>query len=351
MKKKIIYTTASLEDGGASVYFINLLKCYDKSNYSVYVIVPSKGKYLKALKELTTDIFTLEFDENNLALFLNFRKIVELIQPDVIYSHLVKCSFVSVIASLGLNVRHISNLHSEYNLTIIPSFHKLILYRILIFLLQFKVKFIVVSKYMKQQFLRYGVSKSRIKIIYNGIAINRPEEDQKNSTVFTVIYIGRLVAEKGVLKILKIAQKLNDVHFDIVGDGNLKEELGIKIKNKKIKNVTLLGFQSNIEKLLRKSSILLLPSESESFGLVIAEAMACKLPVIASNVGGIPELIIDGEGGWLCNPDDIDCFAGKIKYLHDNPTLIEKFGIFNRQRYEALFTLEKMMSQLEEFYY
>lgn len=95
--------------------------------------------------------------------------------------------------------------------------------------------------------------------------------------------------------------------------------------------------------LYREADLLLAPSRREGFGMAIAEAMACGLPVVASDCSAIPELVVHGRGGWLCPVDDVEAFAAAVNRLAAEPALRRDMGAFNRARVEAQFTLERML--------
>ena len=108
-------------------------------------------------------------------------------------------------------------------------------------------------------------------------------------------------------------------------------------------HVTLLSFQENVSDLIAASTLLLLPSQSmESFGLTIVEAMSLKVPVIATRVGGIPEVLKDGHGGYLVAPDDPFELAQRIIEISQDVSLQESLGRMGRKRFEEHFTSAKM---------
>ena len=102
--------------------------------------------------------------------------------------------------------------------------------------------------------------------------------------------------------------------------------------------------------LYRSNDILLSPTVREGFGLAIAEAMACGLPVVASNCSAVPELVDDGKGGFLCPVGDVGAFAEKTNLLARNPELRCQMGEYNRAKVEKMFTLERMASEYRELF-
>jgi N-acetyl-alpha-D-glucosaminyl L-malate synthase BshA len=138
----------------------------------------------------------------------------------------------------------------------------------------------------------------------------------------------------------------------LVGDGpeiktvsNLVCALGIRDK------VHFLGKQDNVEELYSISDLMLLLSEKESFGLVALEAMACGVPCIGTDVGGIPEVISDGENGFICQTGDTENVAEKALEILTNPALSEKFSKNAVYVANTKFAADQIVSQYEEIYY
>ncbi|MDT8859985.1 N-acetyl-alpha-D-glucosaminyl L-malate synthase BshA [Alkalihalobacillus sp. MEB130] len=115
-------------------------------------------------------------------------------------------------------------------------------------------------------------------------------------------------------------------------------------------NVLFLGNQKHIAELLSMSDLMLLVSEKESFGLVALEAMACGVPVIGTRTGGIPEVVVDGETGYLCDVGDIDCIADKALTLLQDQATYEAFSRNGIERVESTFHSQIIVSQYEKLY-
>lgn len=139
-----------------------------------------------------------------------------------------------------------------------------------------------------------------------------------------VTYVGKLVEVKGIDILLKAATlyQRNDVLTLIVGEGILLEDLQKMVKKLKLQNVVFIGNQTqeNLRKIYNISDVVIVPSRSEAFGLVIIEALACGTPVIGSNVGGIPD-IITSQTGILFNKNDYIGLAQNILKIIDNKVL------------------------------
>ena len=140
-----------------------------------------------------------------------------------------------------------------------------------------------------------------------------------------IIFVGRLSREKGVHSLIKIAEKLeSDTHLMILGIG--PEEKVIKNLIKNFKNVHYLGYQNKEDTiaLICGSDVLIQPSLVEGISSTILESMACKTPVITSNIGGNLELIINKENGFLTDPDDYDKIIEYLNFLLYNKPQVKK---------------------------
>ena len=138
----------------------------------------------------------------------------------------------------------------------------------------------------------------------------------------------------------------------IVGDGQLRNHLQ-KLANRLgvTERVRFLGFRADADSLMKCFDIFCLPSLSEGLGSVILAAMANRLPVVATTVGGIPELVIDRITGLLVPPRDPKQLAGALQKLLESPSLRKRMGESGRKRVESHFTLEKNIKKMEQLYW
>ncbi|MFZ5823433.1 MAG: N-acetyl-alpha-D-glucosaminyl L-malate synthase BshA, partial [Bacillota bacterium] len=137
----------------------------------------------------------------------------------------------------------------------------------------------------------------------------------------------------------------------LVGDGpelgptvSLAQRLGVRDR------VLVLGNQERVVELLSCADLFLLPSEQESFGLAALEAMACGVPVIASNTGGLPEVVVDGETGFLCPPGDVAAMADRALRLLRDPALHARFREAGVERVQSRFCATRVVPQYEALY-
>ena len=186
-----------------------------------------------------------------------------------------------------------------------------------------------------------------IDVIYNGVDVDLffpAKQINTGDDRIRIFFSGNLTRRKGAQWLHAIAEKLkkNSIIFFTQGSRG---------KGKLIPKANLQGIGSipfhEMPNRYRQMDILLMPTIREGFGLAVAEAMACGLPVVASNCSSIPELIDDGKGGFLCPIGDVETFAEKINLLAESPRLRLQMGEYNRAKIEKKFTLARMVKEYE----
>lgn len=168
-------------------------------------------------------------------------------------------------------------------------------------------------------------------------------------------FIASLAPRKGHIYLLQamriILNSYPETKLIIVGDGPLKKELEtIRQQNQLHNSVKFLGVRRDIPLLLKAIDIFVSPAIKEAFGINLIEAMFMSLPCIATNVGGIPEVVIDGETGILVPPADSEALAKAIKKLLSNPELAKRYGKAGNRRVLENFTVDKYIRKLENLY-
>lgn len=154
-----------------------------------------------------------------------------------------------------------------------------------------------------------------------------------------------------VIEIFDRVQKEMPAQLLMVGDGPERSNAEYLAAIKKIRDkIHFVGKLETINEYLGISDLLLLPSDDESFGLVALEAMACEVPVIASCVGGLPEVMRDGEDGFLIPPRDVETMSQRAIEILSNPALRERLGQHGRERAEANFCTSIVIPKYEEYY-
>jgi glycosyltransferase involved in cell wall biosynthesis len=209
--------------------------------------------------------------------------------------------------------------------------------------------FICPSRYMKRQLIRGGFSESKIVVIPYGIDVARFEPRYDHDGYF--LFVGRLSEEKGIETIVRVARLLPDLRFKIVGRGPRMEYLHRLADG--LTNVDFMGFHDGDElrDLYRGARAVLLPSRvHENFPLTILEAMAFGKPVIASNVGGVPETIEDRVSGLLVSPADLHGWAEAVMRVAYDDEMQSRMSHEARLAVERGFGLEEHYRRVMEVY-
>lgn len=208
---------------------------------------------------------------------------------------------------------------------------------------------IAVSKFTKMA-TRKTLGNYRIKVIYNGIDTERFKKIKTKSSDkrFKLFFVGNLIKRKGADLLPGIIKKLGKGYVLHYTSGS-----GTKIPHTfNLSNMIPLGKLSEEDLIseYNKCDALLLPTTLEGFGFSVVEAMACGKPVITSNCSSLPELVTDGENGFLCKIDSISDFVKKIKLLSSNLALIKKIEGVNRTKVIKNFSLEKFAKSYRDEY-
>ncbi|MBB6051683.1 glycosyltransferase [Armatimonas rosea] len=192
----------------------------------------------------------------------------------------------------------------------------------------------------------------KIRTIYNGIDLARFSVAQAPvaNAVFTVVFAGQLIPEKGLeLLIEAVAQlKVQDgivVQVKVAGAGRSQSELVALAERLVPGQIQFLGQVSDLQEHFRAADAAVFPSRwAEAFGFVVAEAMACGLPVIVSDAGALPEVVgADQQAGLIFESDDVGALAQQLKRLYSDPARRQAMGLIARQRTETLFSLDRMV--------
>ena len=229
---------------------------------------------------------------------------------------------------------------------------------------------IAVSTYTRKELIDlYDVDEEKIHVIYNGVDVQKfkPNRDRVglrrelglDEEQKIILCVGRLYHRKGLTTLLqsisKVVQKFDNVKFVISGKGFKKNKENLLRLTEKLKienSVMFLGYfpDEKLPDLYAASDIFVLPALYENFPFAILEAQSTGLPVISTNVGGIPEFLKDNKNGLLVEPGDPEQLAQKILILLQNPELAEKLGRRGRRLVEEKFAWPLITRQVVDLY-
>ena len=212
---------------------------------------------------------------------------------------------------------------------------------------------------------RFSWAAAKVRVVPNGIDLERFAPRAPSVTLRAALQlpplaplavsVGRHVPEKGYRHLIDAAALLEQtkpgVHWVLVGDGELRTELEAQARRLDLASrVHFTGSRNDVADLLALADVFVLPSESEGFGRVLVEAMAMARAIVATNVGGIPDIVLDGETGVLVEPADPVALAQAVRGLLDDPARAARLAEAGRQRAESTFSLSAHVDGVERIY-
>lgn len=316
----VLLVIGSSEIGGAQKVFINLVSGLKSRGHDVVVALPD-GPLVEQMKFLNVE--NLRINTNSFACIFDIASIISKTRFDIINVHLTKCSILVSLVNLIYHIPICCTIHND----IIHEKTGILRRRLypLLYYGLYKIcdGIIAVSEYGKKNMVELAkIEADFVRVIYNGIDITEAKEklsSKCNKDIFVIGVIGRLSPEKGHRYLIDALMYLDDINYEciIVGDGSYRTELEYQTsKNKLNAKVKFLSFINPISSIISKMDVIVVPSLNETFGISIVEAFIHKKPVIASNVGGIPELVKHNLTGFLFPARDVMALADNIKYVY-----------------------------------
>ena len=356
---KIAILLPTLAYGGAEKLVLDELRilCKDE-RFNFEVILPfSKGPLYEEFKKLGIKIKNFNSSHDKIEMIITYLKIYKYLRKrkfDIIHLHTIYNPLVVLICKAAAFHKVYSTIHryTKFTFTQTLSFH-------------LPDKIIACGKKLANFLTRY-VPEKKVFLLLNGIKeynkvydtkqlkkLKSDYEVQDNYPV--VLSIGRLTKQKGYTYLIKSVSFLkNDypkVKLLIAGDGELREELQKLIKELNLTgHVRLLGIVKNVFELFQISDIYVNSSLWEALPLTLLEAMSSKIPIVATNVSGNSEVIIDGQTGLLIKPKSEHEIAKAVKKIINNPTLDKKLAENAYKLFKEKYTIEKHCENLANLY-
>jgi glycosyltransferase involved in cell wall biosynthesis len=218
---------------------------------------------------------------------------------------------------------------------------------------------------IRENLIEQGYDRSKIVVIRNGITMEKFREARRGAVIREELgfpasarlvgVFSRLNRMKGIEYFLDaarvVAERFPDVCFLVVGDGAIKGELEEQARRLGLaQRIVFTGFRSDVPDLLMEAAISVLPSLSEGTSNTLLESMAAGIPVVATRVGGNPEVIEDGVSGLLVPPRDSTALAAVIGRLLEDEELALGLGQAGIRRVAELFSIEGSIDQTEHLY-
>jgi N-acetyl-alpha-D-glucosaminyl L-malate synthase BshA len=357
--------------GGSGVVATELGKALADHGHEVHFITYSQPARLDFFSEnlfyheVTVSKYPLfDYPPYELALASKLVDVVSYEQLDILHVHYAiphaSAAYMAkqILASNGIHIPVVTTLHGT-DITLVGKDRT---YKpVVTFSINQSDGVTAVSQDLKNDTCKFFEIKKDIKVIPNFIDLNRFQHKAQNHFKIAIapheekiiVHTSNFRKVKRVPDVVKIFAKIVEkipAKLLLAGDGPERSEVEQLVRELNLKDsVRFLGKLDAVEEILSVSDLFLLPSETESFGLAALEAMACKLPVISSNAGGIPELNINGVTGFLNEVGDIDGMAANAIHILENQERLDAFKA-RALAHAKTFDIALIMPQYEAFY-
>jgi len=360
---RVVEVLATGSNGGAQEHLHSLVTRMDVERYDVSVVALSPGSAVRKLQRAGIPVLVIDEADDAICVGALAAHLAE-VRPDIVHAHMFRAETVATRAVLALaEIGHrrpylVSTVHSS---RVRHETDKDVLRE----LTPHMDRLIAVSRAIEQKIRDEGRDTVPVTLIYNGVDLERydhqeacctlPEEYGMEPGSQIVGVVARLEPEKGHPTLVeawpKVLRAVPDSYLLIVGEGSRRDALEAQARELRIAHrVVFTGRRDDVPAVTAALDVAVLPSYREAQGLTILEAMALSRPVVASDVGGIPEMIEDGKTGLLVPPHDADALAAAIVRLLTNHPLADTLGRAGHDMVHDRFCIELMVSATESIY-
>ena len=349
---RVVHVTLGLEVGGQEKLLVEFARHADRARFDLHFLSMSgRGKLADAIEECGWPVTTLDAPPGiRPKLVWRLAHLFRRLGCDIVHTHDDKPLMYGAVAARLAGVRRVIHTQHHGKLAILSRRQE----RIVAWLAHGVDRFVCVSHDSARQMIAQGVPARRVRVLWNGIDLARfPERGSQSGG--PIVTVARLSPEKDIASLLHalaiMARSDGQVRLEIAGDGPCREDL-LRLANELQLNqrVKFLGETRAVPELLARASLFVLPSLSEGISLTLLEAMATGLPVVATHVGGNPEVVDDGVTGLLTPSSSPQALAKAIGRLRDETMLAEAMGQAGRTRAEARFDVRAMVARYEALY-
>lgn len=368
MTKKVLYITSLASQYGSEESFINLLRHLDRAKFDPFVLtvrgplIDTLKKYNIPFKEHKTLTLTRANLISYILLVLQLTCFIRRGKYRIIHANDIRSAQYAILAARLANVPSILHIRF-YGLETWLKWKNRAIFRL-------ASGAIAISNKVKDSLIQSDFPEKRIHLIYNGVDLDRfhnnitgqsfrTEAGVKEGDILIGV-VGRIIPFKGQDIFLKalpyVIKKYPNAKFAIVGEDTTPERDYIKKLEELVRDLGLIdrvyfsGFKQNIPEVMKAFDILVVPSTNEPFGRVIIESMAVNVPVIASSVGGIPDIIQNETNGILIPANDSDAISNAIVKILTNKNDYDRIAFMGRKTVEKKFSIQNHVKQVEKLY-
>lgn len=344
--------------GGASIHVRDMARRLLSEGHYVLVVVGQGAQVTEALRDADVPYRQIDTMRRSIHPLKDGITLIRLIreirrfQPDLVSCHTAKAGALGRVAARLTGTRSI---YSPHCWSFVDDFPRAKLYlRVEKCLSSFTDQVVAVSEYERQQGIESGVCRAGNSLtIHNGMpdVASKPADPRKDPPRLTMV--ARFDEQKNHRSLMDALSELVEQpwHLDLVGDGPLRPSIEAQADALGLRDrVSFHGYSSDVTELLQKSQIFVLSTLWESFPRSILEAMRAGLPIVASDVGGCDESVLDSVNGVLVPPKDAQALAATLERLIDNPKIRTEMGQASRRRYEHYFNFDRMYANYLDLY-
>ena len=362
---RVLHVIGGGEVGGAEELVLTLMKLMDPAKYQPFLLCLCPGPFatLAADQGFPASVIAMKHrldlsTINPLQQYLREHRI------NLVHTHGVRANLVARLAAAREGLPVVTTVHSVLRYDYDLPFKSFFARYLTMLTNKHSDKFIAISHAIAEEIRQMGVPEEKIVIIHNGLDTGKfstpravdevRRELGLNPERQTVTMIARLHPVKGHQYFLQAARQVIDAGFKaqflIIGEGFERQRLEKQVRELGLTEIVKMpGYYSSIEDIYEVTDLLCVPSLMEGLGLVVLEGMYFNVPVVASNTGGIPEIINDQVDGLLVEPRDDKALAHAIMNILKNPNLATRLTQKGRQRVEQ-FSLKNMARKVEQVY-
>jgi len=359
--KNVLHLSESSETGGAESVLIRLVEGLDKTRYTSTVCLLSDGWLKTELDKRRVETVVIPQPHSlDVRWLLQVLRLLKERHIDVMHSHEFATNVYATLLSKITGVPSVATAHGKNYYG--DKWRRRAAYRFTA-----RHSTMVAVSHDLKRFLteQIGIPPRNIRVVHNGIDLRQYSINAASSasradlgigaSQRVIGTVGNLFAVKGQTYLLKACKALADAYPNIAlliaGEGEELSSLRKEASDLGIAdNVKFLGFRSDVPSLLQAMEVFVLPSLSEGLPLSLLEALALQKPVVATNVGGIPEIVQDGLAGFLVPPGSPEALAERILLLLRSPATADRFGKAGRRRVEEAFDVAKMIEEYQSLY-
>lgn len=365
---RLLWLFDSLGAGGAETLAVVFARSIDRADFELTVASLSGASGVNAERLRADGVAVIDLGARNLRDRDAFRRLLELVREreiDLIHAHLTYSSIWSALVTRKTKVPSLASLHVAPTAT--RALHDSLRHRVSVnirdrlmiaMMNRWSSGVIAVSAALENDYVSRGLRKDKVRVVHNGVELERfrrPHDESRarlmrefgvDAQTPLLATVSVLRPKKGVEVLLDAARAVPGANFLIIGDGPMREEWTALAESLGVSSrIRWAGYRTDVDALLAGCDLFVHPSLDDAFPTVLLEAMGAGLPVIATRVGGIPEIVTGGETGMLIPPNDANALAAAINRLIHAPAEMQRMQAearANADRFSTRAWLERL---------